>query len=40
MGSFCAKNLLFELKKYVGFIFPENDEGYTTWKGIDLPFQN
>ena len=40
MGSFWAKYILFELKKYRGVIFPETEEGYTIWRGIDLSFQN
>ena len=40
MGSFCAKHILFELKKYRGVIFHETEEGYNIWRGIDLPFQN
>ena len=40
MGSFWAKYILFELKKYRGVVFPETEEGYTIWRGIDLSFQN
>ena len=40
MGSFSAKYILFELKKYRGVIFHETEEGYKTWGGIDLSFQN
>ena len=40
MGSLWAKCILFELKKYARVIFHETEEGYKTWGGIDLPFQN
>ena len=40
MGSFWAKYILFELKKYRGIIFHETEEGYKTWRGINLSFQN
>ena len=40
MGSFWAKYILFELKKYREIIFHETEEGYKTWRGINLPFQN
>ena len=40
MGSFWAKYILFELKKYRGVIFYETEEGYKIWRGIDLSFQN
>ena len=40
MGSFWAKYILFELKKYRGVIFHESEEGYKIWRGIDLSFQN
>ena len=40
MGSFWAKYILFELKKYRGVIFNETEEGYKIWKGIDSSFQN
>ena len=40
MGSFWAKYILFELKKYRGVIFNETEEGYKIWTGIDLSFQN
>ena len=40
MGSFWAKYVLFELKKYRGIIFHETEEGYKIWSGIDLSFQN
>ena len=39
MGSFWAKYILFELKKYRGVIFHETEEGYKIWRGINL-FQN
>ena len=38
MGSFRAKYILFELKKYRRVIFHETGEGYKIW--IDLLFQN
>ena len=38
MGSFWAKYILFERKKYRGVIFPETEVGYTIWRGIDLSF--
>ena len=40
MGSFWAKYILFELKKYRGIIFHETEEGYKIWRGIKLPLQN
>ena len=40
MGSFWAKYILSELKKYRGVTFPETEEGYTIWRGMDLSFQN
>ena len=40
MGSFWAKYILFELKKYRGVIFHDSEEGYKIWRGIDLSFQN
>ena len=40
MGSFWAKYILFELKKYRGIIFHETEEGYKIWRGIELLFQN
>ena len=40
MGSLLANCILFELKKYTGVIFHEAEEGYKTWGGIDLSFQN
>ena len=39
-GSFGAKYILFEPKKYRGIIFHETKEGNKIWKGIDLSFQN
>ena len=39
-GSFWAKYILFELKKYRGVIFHETEEGCKIWRGIDLLFQN
>ena len=39
MGSFWAKYILFELKKYRGVIFHETEEEYIIWRGIDLLFQ-
>ena len=40
MGSFWAKFILFELKKYRGVIFHETEEGCKIWGGIDLSFQS
>ena len=40
MGSFWAKYILFELKKYRGVIFHETEEGYKILRGIDLSFQS
>ena len=40
IGSFWAKYILFELKKYRGVIFHKTEEGYKIWRGIDLSFQN
>ena len=39
MGSFWAKYLLFELKRYRGVIFHETEEEYKILRGIDL-FEN
>ena len=40
MGSFWAKYILIELKKYREIIFHETEERYKIWRGIDLSFQN
>ena len=40
MGSFWAKYILSELKKCRGIIFHETEEGYKTWRGIELSFQS
>ena len=40
VGSFWAKYILFELKRYKGVIFHETEEGYKIWRGMDLSFQN
>ena len=40
MGSFWAKYILFELKKYRGVIFYETEKEYKIWRGMDLSFQN
>ena len=40
VGSFWAKYILFELKRYKGVIFHETEEGYKIWRGIYLLFQN
>ena len=40
MGSFWAKCILLELKKYRGVILHETEEGYKLWRGIDSSFQN
>ena len=37
-GSFWAKYILFELKKYRRAIFHETEEGYKILRGIDFPF--
>ena len=34
IGSFWAKYIFFELKKYRGVIFHETEEGYKIWRGI------
>ena len=36
MGSFWAKYILLELKKYAGVIFYETEEGYKNWRKTDL----
>ena len=38
IGSFWAKYILLELKKYRGIIFHETAEGYNIWREIDLSF--
>ena len=40
MGSYWGKYILFELKKYRAITFYETEEGYKTWSGIYLLFQN
>ena len=40
IGSFWVMYILFEIKKYTGVIFHENEEGYKIWRGINLLFQN
>ena len=40
MGSFWAKYILFELKKYRAVIFHETGERCKIWRGMDLSFQN
>ena len=40
MGSFWAKYIFFELKKYRGIIFHETEDRYKIWSRIDLSFQN
>ena len=40
IGSFGARYILFELKKYRGVIFDATEYGDKVWRGIDLPFQN
>ena len=40
MGSFWAKYILFELKKYRAVIFHETGERCKIWSGMDLSFQN
>ena len=39
MGSFWAKYIMLNLKRYIGIIFHETEEGYKIWRGIDLSFQ-
>ena len=40
MGSFWAKYILFELKKYRRITFRETEERCKIWRRIDLSFQN
>ena len=40
LGSFWAKYILFQLKKYTGIIFHETEEGYKIWRRMNLSFQN
>ena len=40
MGSFQAKDIFFELKKYRGDISHETEEVYKIWREIYLSFQN
>ena len=40
IGSFWAKYIFLELKKYRGIIFHETEERNKVWRGIDLSFQN
>ena len=40
MGSFWAKYILFELKKYRGVIFHETEEVYKIWRRIHSLFKN
>ena len=40
IGSFWAKYILFDLKKYRAVIFHETEEGYKICRGIHLSFQN
>ena len=40
MGSFWAKYILFELKKYREFISHETEKTHKIWRGIDLWFKN
>ena len=39
IGSFWAKYILFEVRKYKWVIFYETEEGCKIWRGIDLSFQ-
>ena len=39
MGSFSAKYIKFEVKKYRGIMLHETEEGNKIWRGIDLLFQ-
>ena len=40
MGSFWAKYILSQLKRYRRVIFHETEEGHKTCRGIDSSFQN
>ena len=40
IGSFWAKYIFFELKKYREVIFHKTEKGYKIWRGTDLLFQN
>ena len=40
MGSFWAKYILVELRRYRAVIFHGTEEGYKIWRGINLSFQN
>ena len=40
IGSFWAKYILFEFKKYRGVAFHKTEEGCKTWRAIDLSFQD
>ena len=40
IGSFWAKYILFELKKYRAVIFHKTEEGYKICRGINFSFQN
>ena len=40
MGSFSAKYITFEVKKYREKMLHETEEGYKIWREIDLSFQN
>ena len=40
MGSFWAKYILFELKKYTGVIFNDTEEWCKIWRETDSLFQN
>ena len=40
LGSFWAKHIFFELKKYGRITFHETEERYKIWRGIDFLFQN
>ena len=37
---YCAKYLMFDLKKYRGVIFYDNEEWCTIWRKTDLGFGN
>ena len=39
IGSFCAKYITFDLKKYRGVILHDTEESYKIWKKTDLWFE-
>ena len=40
MGSYWAKHILFGLKRNRGIILHKTEEGYKSWRGINLSFRN